>query len=344
MNRKRLNLTSLVAASALIVAVSGCTSTPAGSGSSGGSGGSAGSGGPIKIGLVTKTDSNPYFVKLRDSAKAQASKKGAKVIALAGKFDGDNDGQVAAVENLIQQGVKGILITPSNATAILNVIKKAQNAGIVVIALDTETTPKDAVAATYATDNTQAGKMLGGYVKAKMGSTKPQLVTMDLDPSASVGQQRHNGFLEGMGLAKNSPAIIGSALTQGDQTKSQSAMENLLQRVSGKVNVVYNINEPAARGSYQALKDKGLAGKVLVGAIDGSCSGVADVKNGHFVATVMQFPKKMAEMGVDAVVKFAKTGTKPSGFINTGATLITDKPIKGVPSKDTAWGAAHCWG
>lgn len=342
MNQKRLGVASLVATSAIVVAVSGCTSTPAGSGSSGASGGSGG--GQIKIGLVTKTDSNPYFVKLRDSAKAEASKKGAKLIALAGKFDGDNDGQVAAVENLIQQGVKGILITPSNATAILNVIKKAQNAGIVVIALDTETTPKNAVAATYATDNTQAGKMLGQYIKAKMGSTKPQLVTMDLDPSASVGQQRHNGFLEGMGLPKNSPAIIGSALTQGDQTKAQSAMENLLQRVAGKVNVVYNINEPAARGSYQALKDKGLAGKVLVGAIDGSCDGVADVKAGHFAATVMQFPKKMAEMGVDAVVKFAKTGTKPSGFVNTGATLITDKPISGIPSKNTAWGAAHCWG
>jgi fructose transport system substrate-binding protein len=71
---------------------------------------------------------------------------------------------------------------------------------------------------------------------------------------------------------------------------------------------------------------------------------VQNVKDGEFVATVMQFPKKMAEDGVNAVVEYAKTGKKPSGFIDTGATLITDKPVSGLESKDTTWGAANCWG
>ena len=224
--------------------LSACSTTKtSGPGSAQGGGTTSG---PIKIGLVTKTESNPYFVKLRESAKAQAEKDGNSLIALAGKFDGDNAGQVTAIENLVQQGVKGILITPSNSGGVLDAIKKAQDAGVVVIALDTATTPANAVAATYATNNEQAGKLLGQYVKATMGSKTPQIVTMDLDPSASVGIQRHNGFLEGMGLPLNTPAVIGSALTQGDQTKAQQQMENLLQRVGGKVNVVYNINEPAA--------------------------------------------------------------------------------------------------
>ena len=137
---------------------------------------SGGSGGTVKIGLVTKTDSNPYFVKLRESAKALAATKGAEVIALAGKFDGDNEGQVTAIENLIQQGVKGIMITPSNSAGILNAIKEAQAKGIVVVALDSETTPKTAVAATYATDNQQAGNILGKYVKASIGSTAPKII------------------------------------------------------------------------------------------------------------------------------------------------------------------------
>ena len=58
----------------------------------------------------------------------------------------------------------------------------------------------------------------------------------------------------------------------------------------------------------------------------------------------MQFPAKMAEQGVDAVVKFAKDGTKPSGFNDTGAQLITDQPVDGLSSKDTAWGLQNCWG
>jgi len=336
--RSRLAVSALVCAGAL--ALSACTTTKtSGPGSS-----DEGDAGPVKIGLVTKTETNPYFVKLRESAKAAAEAKGATLIALAGKFDGDNEGQVTAIENLVQQGVKGILITPSNSAGVLGAVKQAEDKGVLVIALDTATEPADAVSATYATDTQAAGKLLGAYVKARLGSTAPQLLMMDLDPSASVGIQRHNGFLEGMGLPLQTPAIIGSALTQGDQTKAQQAMENLLQRAGGQVNAVYNINEPAARGAYQALKSRGLTSKVLVGAIDGGCQGVQNVKTGEFVATVMQFPKKMSEDGVNSVVEYAASGKKPSGFIDTGATLITDKPVPGLESKDTAWGAQNCWG
>ncbi len=333
------------AASAPAAAGSGAASSAASVGSSGAAAPSGGStGGTIKIGLVTKTDSNPYFVKLRESAKTEAAKQGAEVIALAGKFDGDNEGQVSAIENLIQQGVKGIMITPSNSAGILNAIKEAQAKGILVVALDSETTPATAVSATYATDNQAAGKILGSYVKASIGSTTPKIITLDLDPSASVGIQRHNGFLEGMGLPDGTPPqVIGTALTAGDQTKAQSAMENLLQ-AHPDVNVVYSINEPAGRGAYQALTEKNLQSKVTLGSIDGSCSGVQYVKDGKFVATVMQFPKVMAEDGVTAIVKYANTGTKPTGVVNTGATLITDKPIAGQASKDSAWGLANCWG
>lgn len=335
----RPGLAVVAAAATLSIGLTGCTesrtveSAPAGA-----------DGGPVKIGLVTKTETNPYFVKLREEATAAAEANGNELIALSGKFDGDNDGQIAAVENLVQQGVSGILITPSNATGILDAIEKAEDAGIVVIALDTETDPADVVSATYATDNTEAGRLLGAYIKARLGDTQPQILTMDLDPSASVGVQRRTGFLEGMGVPEDSPDILGSAITQGDQTKAQQGAENLLQRVGEQVNVVYNINEPAARGSYQALKDRNLTDRVLVGAIDGSCEGVQDVADGEFAATVMQFPKEMAVQGVAAVENYAATGEKPSGFIDTGAMLITDDPVDGMESQDTAWGAENCWG
>ena len=165
-NRPAAMAVALVSMTAL--GLSACSTTKtSGPGSAQGGGTTTG---PIKIGLVTKTESNPYFVKLRESAKAAAQKDGNTLIALAGKFDGDNAGQVTAIENLVQQGVKGILITPSNSGGVLDAIKKAQDAGVVVIALDTATDPANAVAATYATNNEQAGKLLGQYVKATMGS------------------------------------------------------------------------------------------------------------------------------------------------------------------------------
>lgn len=328
---------AVLAAGALVLTAAGC-------GSSGDtSAGSSDAGAKTKIGLVTKTDSNPYFVKLRESAKAEAAAEGADLIALAGKFDGDNEGQVTAIENLISQGVKGILITPNSSTGILTAIKNARDAGIVVIALDTATDPADAVDATFATDNKKAGVMQGTWVKDSLGGDAPKLLMLDGTPGGTVDTFRHDGFLQGMGLTNSSPEIVGKANTNGDQTKAQTAMENLLQRVPG-ANSLYTINEPAAAGGYQAIKAAGKEDQILIGSIDGSCTGVENVKKGIIGATVMQFPAKMAADGVKAVVTYAKDGTKPSGFVDTGAQIITDHPVKGLDSKDTAWGLKNCWG
>ncbi|PVE71854.1 substrate-binding domain-containing protein [Microbacterium testaceum] len=311
---------------------------------SGGSGsGGSGGGDAIKIGVVTKTDSNPFFVKIRESAKAAAESEGAELIALAGAFDGDNEGQVAAIENLVGQGVKGILITPNSSSGILNAIKQARDAGVIVIALDTATDPEDAVDATFATDNKQAGVLQGQWVRAALGDKTPQLAMLDGTPGGTVDTFRHDGFLEGAGITEGSSEIVGQADTNGDQTKAQTAMENLLQRAPG-INALYTINEPAAAGGYEAIKSAGLTDQVTIGSIDGSCTGIENVKKGIIGATVLQFPAKMAEQGVQAVVQYAKDGTKPSGFNDTGSQLVTDKPVDGVESKDTAWGAENCWG
>lgn len=330
-----------VTALALPVLLAGCTATK--SGSDGGSGDS----GPIKIGLITKTDSNPYFISMRDAAQAEADKVGAELTAAAGTADGDNDSQVTAVQNMIASGVKAILITPNDSKAIVPTLLDAQEKGIFVAALDTQTEGNQGVDATWATDNTKAGEQQGAYVKAALGSTTPVVAMLDLQPGVSVGDQRHNGFLSGMGLTDDSPEIAGTENTSGDQGKGQTAMENLLQK-NPNINSVYTINEPAAIGAATALENAGKTDSVIVGSIDGGCAGVQAVKDGKIAATVMQFPAKMAVAGVDAAVDFAKDGTKPTvpdtGYIDTGVQLITDKPLGGLDSQDTTWGLENCWG
>jgi fructose transport system substrate-binding protein len=297
----------------------------------------------ILIGLITKTEVNPFFVKMRQTAAAAAEKHGAKLIARFGKFDGDNEGQVAAIENMISAGVKGILITPNNSTGVLGAVKKARDKGILVIALDTATDPADAVDATLATDNFEAGVLQGQYARKALGDKAPKLAMLDGTPGGTVDTQRHNGFLKGFGIKEGDPAIVGKQITHGALDEGQTAMENLLT-AHPDINVVYTINEPAAQGAYAAIKKAGKAKDIVLTSIDGGRLGVQYVKDGKIAATVMQFPKLMATRGVDYVVDFVKTGKKPSGFINTGATLITDKPFPGLPSKDTKFGLENCWG
>ncbi len=304
------------------------------------------------IGLITKTETNPFFVKMKEGAAQAAKAKGAKLLSGAGKTDGDNAGQVALIENCVAAGAKTILITPSDAKAIIPTIKKAQEKGVQVIALDSPTDPADAVNALFATDNYKAGVLIGQYAKAALGGKKPVIATLDLFPGHPVGAQRHNGFLQGFGLASNDaknnelakPAeVVCMADSFGDRAKGQTGMENCLQK-NPAINLVYTINEPAAAGAYNALKAAGKEKDVIIVSVDGGCDGIKDVAAGKIAATSQQYPLKMASMGVDAGVEYAKGGKKASGYTDTGVTLIANKAVAGVDSKDTKVGLDLCWG
>jgi fructose transport system substrate-binding protein len=304
------------------------------------------------IGLITKTETNPFFVKMKEGAQAAAAAKGAKLLSAAGKADGDNAGQVTAIENMMAAGAKTILITPNDSKAIVPAIKKAQDKGVMFIALDSPADPADATDALFATDNYKAGVLIGQYAKAAMNGKPARIATLDLFPGHPVGAQRHNGFMSGYGLkaadAKSnelskSAEIVCMADSFGDQAKGQTAMENCLQK-NPDINLVYTINEPAAAGAYQALKAAGKDKGVVIVSVDGGCAGIRNVKAGVIAATSQQYPLKMAALGVEAGVEYAKGGKKVKGYTDTGVTLITDKPMNGFDSKDTKVGADLCWG
>ncbi|MGN6535872.1 MAG: substrate-binding domain-containing protein, partial [Mesorhizobium sp.] len=107
----------------------------------------------ILIGLITKTNGNPFYAKMKEGAEAKAKELGVELQSYAGKIDGDSDSQVAAIETLISAGAKGIMITPSDPKGIVPTLEKARKAGIFVVALDTETDPVSAADATFETDN-----------------------------------------------------------------------------------------------------------------------------------------------------------------------------------------------
>jgi fructose transport system substrate-binding protein len=174
----------------------------------------------------------------------------------------------------------------------------------------------------------------------------------------TVDYLRDQGFMEGFGIDVKDPnkygdeddaRICGHEMTGGAEDGGRTAMETLLQKCPD-IDVVYTINEPAAAGAWEALKAAGKDdGSVLVVSVDGGCPGVQNVKEGIIGATSQQYPLKRASMALEAIAAFAKDGTKPTvdaelGFLDTGATLITDKPAEGVESIDTTEGLKICWG
>jgi len=310
--------------------------------------------------LITKTDTNPFFVKMKEGAAAKAEELGIDLKTFAGKVDGDHETQVAAIETCIADGAKGILLTASDTSSIVSSVQQARDAGLVVIALDTPLEPIDSADATFATDNFLAGELIGKWAAAKLGdeAANAKIAMLDLAVSQpSVGVLRDQGFLQGFGIElgdptkwgdETDPRIVGNDITAGNEEGGRKAMENLLVKDS-EVNVVYTINEPAAAGAYEALKAIGRERDVLIVSVDGGCPGVQNIADGVIGATSQQYPLLMASLGIEAIAAWAKDGTKPAPtpgkeFFDTGVALVTDTPVDGVESISVEEGKALCWG
>ncbi len=309
--------------------------------------------------LITKNNTNPFFVKMKEGAEAAAIAAGLDFQAYAGEKDGDAAPQITAIENCVAAGAKGILITPSN-DSVGPALKAARAAGILVIALDTQLADPEAQDITFATDNFEAGLLIGKWAAATLGAgaatAKIGMLNINKD-NISVDVQRDTGFLVGFGIevpdltvmgSETDPRVIGHETSNANPEGGVTAVENLLIK-DPDMNVIFTINEPAAEGAYQALKAAGKEAGVLIVSVDGGCPGVAAVASGVIGATSQQYPLKMASLGIDAIAAFVKDGTRPTvseglSFFNTGVNLITDKPVEGVPSIDSAKGTELCWG
>jgi len=320
----------------------------------------------VKVALILKTFSNPYFVSMEKSAKADAKKLGVQLTVSAGTTDGDTATQITSIDNAIAAGDQGIVITP-NGNAVNSAIEKARKAGLYTIALDTAPIPANVVNITYATNNVEAGELDGRWAAAKLDGKPADIALLDLfnNQVVSVDVDRDHGFLEGMGIKVGNPNLNGKEPksghytggkggsykiscqlpTQGAIPTGKSAMQTCLEK-DPNINLVYAINEPAAEGAAEALKQAG--SKAILVAIDGGCSNLPYLSDGEIAATAGQFPYKMAKDGVDAIYNLVTKHVHPAdsaglGFFNTGTELYTNYPQKGVPSVSVAQAKKVCW-
>ncbi len=327
------------------------------------------SGDKVGVSLILKTLGNPFFVSMQKDAQANADKLNVKLTVAAGKDDGDTATQIAAIEAAVANGDKGILITPS-ADDVVPALDKARAAGLLVIALDTPPNPATAVDVTFATNNYEAGQLIGQWTNGSLGGKKAVIAMLDLfnDKVVSVDTARDQGFLNGLGIVKaedksgngKEPStgkyagggdyvIACHEPTNGNVDGGKTAMETCLAK-NPDINVVYTINEPAAQGAYDVLKSAGKEAGALIVSVDGGCKpGLELVASGVIGATAQQYPGQMAAKGMAAIVDLANGKPKPAvtpglDFFNTGVALVTDKPVDGVASISVAEGQKICWG
>jgi fructose transport system substrate-binding protein len=368
--------TRLAAALALTAAASLTLAACGGGGNAGspqaqGSASGGGGGGAIAVTLITKDNNNPFWISMQKGAEDAASKNGVTLTKAAGAKDGDEDGQVKAIEAAVARGDKGILIAP-NGPGVNDALDNAKSQGIYVIALDTPPDPADTVDLTIATDNFKAGDLIGKWAAGTLNGKKATIAMLDAfnDKVVTVDVNRDQGFLTGMGIdtkdkGKNGDEaatgkytggkggdyqIVCHEPSQGAQDGGKTGMESCLSK-NKDINTVYTINEPTAAGAVEALQAAGIKDAVVV-SVDGGCSpGIAMVKDGTIGATSQQYPIKMAEMGVETIKKMVDSNgsDKPANspgldFVDAGVALVTDKPVQGLESITSADAEKICWG
>ncbi len=272
----------------------------------------------VKIGFITKFPVDFYDIMV-DAAKTWAQDHpDVETVFAQGKSGTDDEGEIAAIESMITQGVNAIAITPTSPN-VQTALDKATAAGIKVILIDNDIPDWTGKTSVVATDNLAGGKLAGAWLKdnlpagAKLGVLEGRLGNPSLE-------DRVTGMLDALGDAAT--VVGGSPATDCDQTKGLDATTDLLT-AHPDLTAIYAACGPPATGALTAIKNAGIApGKIIVVGFDASGDEVAAILAGEQAASVAQFPAKMGSLGIETAYKAAK-GETVEANVDTGTEMVT---------------------
>jgi simple sugar transport system substrate-binding protein len=273
---------------------------------------------PVRIGFITKFPV-PFFTSMEDAAKAYAAKHpGVEIVFGQGASATDIEGQIALIESMVTSGVQGIAVTPVDPT-VAAALDRAIAAGVKIVLMDNDIPGWEGRTALATTDNYNAGRIAGAYLKTRL-KDGDSLGILEGVPGVPSLDDRVNGMLEGLdGL---SVEIVGRGATNCTEELGISVAEDLLTASPG-LRAIYAACGPPAAGAARAITNAGKAPDdiVLVG-FDFCCGEAEALSAGIEDATVAQFPSRMAELGVDALVRSIR-GEPVESLIDSGAALVT---------------------
>lgn len=271
----------------------------------------------VKIGFITKFPV-PFYTTMSDAAKAYAAAHpGIDIVFGQGTSATDIDGQIALIESMVTQGVKGIAITPVDPT-VAPALDKAVAAGVKVVLMDNSIPNWKNQTALATTNNFEAGKLAGAYLKTVL-KNGDKLGILQGVPGVPALDDRVNGMMEGLkGVDAN---VVGKGATNCTEELGINVAQDLLT-ANPDIKAIYSACGPPAAGAAQAIKNANVGHKVILVGFDWCCGEPEAMAAGQEDASVAQFPAKMAELGVEALIKAIK-GEKVDALIDSGAGLVT---------------------
>ena len=274
----------------------------------------------VKLGFITKFPVDFFFTLENAAKKWDKAQPGAKVLFAQGKSGTDDAGEIAAIQNLVAQGVKGIAITPTSA-AVVPALNKARKAGVKVVLMDNDIPSWKGKTSVVATNNFKGGVLAGKYLatKLKAGDT---LGILQGVPGVPALDARVSGMLAGLGAMRSQIKVVSKLRTDCDQTKGAAAAQTMLT-ANQNLTAIYGACGPPILGAIQSVKNAGIdpGGIILVG-FDAGPDEIAAIKAGTETASVAQFPAKIGSLGIATLYNAVKGKTVPKN-VDTGTALVT---------------------
>lgn len=269
--------------------------------------------GKYTIGFVVSTQTNPFFVTLKQGAEDKAEELGVELIVLDSQDDPSKE--LANMEDLITKNVDLIIVNPTDSDAIVNSIIAANEAGIPVITVDRASNGGE-VLAHVASDNIEGGKMAGEYIIEQLKG-KGKVVELEGIAGTSAARERGEGFNQV--IEESDIEVVARQTADFDRVKGLEVMENILQS-QPEIDAVFAHNDEMALGALEAIKASKRG--ILVVGFDATDDAVASVEAGDMAATVAQQPELMGKIAVETAVKALK-GEKVDSNIPVELKLIT---------------------
>jgi ribose transport system substrate-binding protein len=268
-----------------------------------------------RVALVLKTLNSPFFIDMQKGAVEAAQKQGLDLVVQAAEREVDVEKQMQIIENLVQTGVKALLVTPSGSREVVPAIAKANAAGIPVIILDTRVDPAAAreaslkIATFVGSDNYEGGRLAGQHLVAATGG-KATVAVLEGIPGHETGDSRMRGFKEAI---KGTPGvkIVASQPANWERDLGFNVFQNMLQ-AHPEIDAVFACNDMMALGAVEAIAAAGKTGKIRVFGFDAVDDARKAIDSGTMIGSVAQFPAEMGRLAVESAARILKGESVPA--------------------------------
>jgi ribose transport system substrate-binding protein len=271
--------------------------------------------GPPRVAFVMKTLNHPFFLDMQRGAQEAAAQEGLQLVVQAAEREIDVEKQMQIIENLLQTGIRALLVTPSGSREIASAIAKANRADVPVIVVDTRVDPKAAadnqleIASFIGSDNYEGGRLAGEYL-AKILNGKAQVAVLEGIPGHETGDSRLRGFRDAL---QQHPGmrIVASQPANWERDQGFTVFQNMLQAQPG-IDAVFACNDLMALGAIEAIRAAGRTDHIRVVGFDALDDARKAIDGGRMEASVAQSPEDMGRMAVESAARVLRGETVPA--------------------------------